>query len=47
MKPLLKENTLIQVKDILKAHQNLKDVVIHTPLQKMSDFLNDMNVMST
>ncbi|QRY38169.1 threonine ammonia-lyase IlvA [Bacillus sp. PDNC022] len=34
MKPLLKENTLIQVKDILKAHQNLKDVVIHTPLQK-------------
>ncbi|MCY8522124.1 hypothetical protein MOD11_12345, partial [Bacillus atrophaeus] len=22
MKPLLKENSLIQVKDILKAHQN-------------------------
>ncbi|MPQ24976.1 threonine ammonia-lyase IlvA [Bacillus paralicheniformis] len=34
MKPLLKENSLIQVKDILKAHQNVKDVVIHTPLQK-------------
>jgi len=34
MKPLLKENSLIQVKDILKEHQNLKDVVIHTPLQK-------------
>lgn len=34
MKPLLKENSLIQVKDILKAHQNVKDVVIHTPLQR-------------
>ncbi|KKB75021.1 MULTISPECIES: threonine ammonia-lyase IlvA [Bacillus] len=34
MKPLLKEDSLIQVKDILKAHQNVKDVVIHTPLQK-------------
>lgn len=35
MKPLLKENSLIQVKDILKAHQNVKDVVIHTPSKKM------------
>ncbi|MEC2176497.1 threonine ammonia-lyase IlvA, partial [Bacillus amyloliquefaciens] len=34
MKPLLKEDSLIQVKDILKAHQNVKDVVIHTPLQR-------------
>ena len=34
MKPLLKENTLIQVEDILIAYQQLKDVVSHTPLQK-------------
>lgn len=34
MKPLLKENSLIQVKDILKAHQNVKDVVAHTPAQR-------------
>ncbi|ALC81342.1 MULTISPECIES: threonine ammonia-lyase IlvA [Bacillus] len=30
----VRENRQIQVSDILKAHQNVKDVVNHTPLQK-------------
>ena len=34
MKPLLKEDSLIQVKDILKAYQNVKDVVIHAFAEK-------------
>ncbi|MBR0010964.1 threonine dehydratase, partial [Bacillus subtilis] len=34
METVLKENSLIQVKDIFKAHQNGKDVVIHNTLQR-------------
>ncbi|WP_243385166.1 threonine ammonia-lyase IlvA [Bacillus kexueae] len=34
MKQLTDQNVTVQVEDILKAHQAVKDVAIHTPLEK-------------
>lgn len=32
----------VQVEDILIAYQHLKDIVAHTPLQKMNDYRKSM-----
>lgn len=43
MKQMMNLEPALHVADILKAHHLLKDVIVHTPLQKTSVFLKNMS----